>query len=293
MAEIDLSISIVNYNTSKDVIALLESIYRHAKDVVFEVLLVDNASNDDVQEIVQSYPDVKFIKNAKNVFFTKADNQNLSRAKGKYIISINSDCLVTPGALQTMMHFLEHHQDVGAVAPKIMYPDGEIQASMSNFITASYGLMLFSGLTRVFPGNKIHSHVMPSSLNYDPGKVQDGEVLYGACIMTKQEVLATVGVKDEHLVHGWDEYDWSKRMTSAGWKLKYLPDATILHHRSLSREKAEKSSDAKKILDGYHWNGLLYLYKKHFGFMLYFLLKCMRTVSCCKSFVYRLLTGKR
>jgi GT2 family glycosyltransferase len=111
---------------------------------------------------------------------------------------------------------------------------------------------------------------MQPEVTYDPIKPQEAEVLYGACIMIRHEILETVGLKDENLVHGWDEYDWCKRISNHGWKLYYTPDSELIHYRGATRKKAD---GLKVNLHKYHLEGLFYLYKKHYGISKYILLK--------------------
>jgi GT2 family glycosyltransferase len=273
--QIELSISIVNYNTIDKTKNLIDSIYNYADGISSEILLVDNASNEGIDDIIKQFPEVKVIQNQLNVFFTKADNQNLARAKGKYILSINSDTMVTPGTIKTMIDFLLKHPDVGAITPKIIYPDGSIQPSTGKFVTLAFGFYEVLGLNRFFPNHRAYTYVMPDKLDYDPEYPHEAEVLYGACIMIRREVLETVGLKDEKLIHGWDEYDWCKRMIQYGWKLSYVPNAVIIHHRGASREKTGTNSDISKILERYSWDGFFYLYKKHFGVHIYIILRTL------------------
>ena len=272
-SELDLSISIVNYNTAAETNKLINSIYNSTKSINYEILLVDNASKEPIDDIVNKYPDVKVIQNSKNLFFTKADNQNLTRAKGKYIVSINSDAFVLQDALNVMINCLDTHPFVGAVTPKIIYPDGVLQRSLGEFVTLGFGFCFASGLPRFYPNIKAFTDVMPNKITYDPDSMQEAKLLYGACIMVRREVLETVGLKDENLIHGWDEYDWCKRMTQHGWKLLYAPGAVITHSRGASRDKLETCSESAKLLDYYSWQGFFYLYKKYYGIHVYLMLK--------------------
>ena len=87
-----LSISLINYNNMELLKKCLISIYKNIRKIKFEVLLVDNASKDgSVKMVQQLFPKVKLIKNKKNLIFTKAHNQNLSKIRGKYFLVLNED----------------------------------------------------------------------------------------------------------------------------------------------------------------------------------------------------------
>ncbi len=286
---IELSISIVNYNTTDSLLNLIESITNNLKNIVYEILVVDNDSVDDVNRITDKYKNVKLIRNSTNFYFTKADNQNLLRAKGQYIVSINSDTLVTPNALENMIVFLKDHHDVGAVTPKFIYPDGRLQESIGPFLTLRSGLLHASGFNGWCAKTKANHSVASGSINDNPDISQEAEVLYGACIMVRRDVLDTVGVKDEKLIHGWDEYDWCKRIKDAGWKLYYVPNSVIVHYRSKSIKKIKGESKKIRAIWRLSWDGFFYFYKKHFGFVAYLLLKTVWYLSLPYRLVSRLL----
>lgn len=276
-----LSISLVDYNLTDMVINLIKSAYGTAKNIELEILVVDNKSADEPEKITQNFPKVSVIRNKENVFFTKADNQNILRTTGDYIMTITPDAYFLPGALDTMVEFLEQHTDVGAIVPKISYPDGKLQVSYSPFPNFWFGVFSLLGIHHFFPNNFLKRKIMPSEINYDPDKIREAEVLYGACIVVRREVLNTVGGKDEKFVHGWDEYDWCYRIRQAGWKLCYVPEARIVHLRSVSFNKAMSVPASRKILRKHHWTGFLRLYKKYFSYPAYCFLKALWLIRYC------------
>jgi O-antigen biosynthesis protein len=285
---IELSISIVNYNTTDRVLDLLQSIYTNLKNVDYEILIVDNSSNDDPSRILLNYKDVKLILNPINQYFTKADNQNFVRAKGQFILSINPDTLVRPYAIENMIDFLKKHKEAGAVTPRFIYPDGKEQASIAPFLSLKNSLVEASGLNKLFPKNKMKLLNASGMVFYDPEITQEAEVLYGACIMIRREVLEGVGLKDEKFVHGWDEYDWCMRIKKGGWKLFYIHDSVIVHHRSESIKNIKNDSLKTKKVDKHGRDGYFYLHYKHFGFGAYILLRIIWALNSSISRFRRL-----
>lgn len=276
---IELSICIVNYNLTDCVIKLIDSIYEYVTGITFEILVVDNASDDSPKRILNKYKNVNLIINDTNCFFTKADNQNLTRAKGKYILSINPDTLVAQNTVQNMIDFLRNNADVGAVAPKIVFPDGQLQVSITPFLTMKYSFFEALGINKLYPNNKTKLSVDPAYIYYDPEISHEAEVLYGACIMIRREVTETVGPKDEKIVHGWDEYDWCKRMYDYGWKLCYVPNAVLIHYRSESITKIKDDLIKLDRIDKIGRNGYYYLHRKHFGYTAYLILRILWSVN--------------
>lgn len=270
VSQVDVSICIVNYNVSEEVDNLLTLLEKAASSTVSEVLLVDNASSDGILDVVARHPGVRLIRNAQNRFFTAADNQNLARARGHYVVSLNPDTVPEPGALTRMRRYLEEHPAVGAVSPRFMFPDGRVQPSLGHFPSLAFGILEAAGLNLALPWNRINRAMWPDGLDYDPDREQDGEILYGACIMVRREVLETVGLKDEALVHGWDEYDWCRRMVRAGWTLRYIPEAVVLHYQGASRPHQTEG-----VLAKHHWQGFFHLYRKYYGWPVFLMLKCL------------------
>ena len=267
---IDLSVCIVNYNVSDKIDLLLTALEAELQGISHEILLVDNASSDGILEVIARHPSTLFIRNEKNRYFTAADNQNLARAKGRYIVSLNPDTVPQPGALIRLRRTFEERPEVGAVTPKCVFPDGRNQLCLGHFPWLGFGVMEAAGLNLALPWNRINKTMWPDSLDYDPDTEQDAEILYGACIMVRREMLENVGLKDEHLVHGWDEYDWCRRITLAGWKMRYVPEALVTHFQGTSRPHQKEW-----VLDTYHRQGLFYLYRKHYGLLAFLLVRSL------------------
>ena len=110
MSSIDVSIVIVNWNTRRLLLDCLASIYETIKDLRFEVFVVDNGSTDgSVAAVRQAYPHVKLIENAENRGFAAANNQGLRRMAGRYALLLNSDAVLTDGAVTRLVRFMDAH----------------------------------------------------------------------------------------------------------------------------------------------------------------------------------------
>ncbi len=132
----DISIIIVNWNTSKLLMQCLESIYRAEPRPTFEIIVVDNGSSDDsISVCAAHFPDIQVISNEQNLGFAKANNQALMVAKGRYLLLLNSDTIVLPGAMDEMVRIADNHAEVGAIGPRLLNMDGTLQYSWSSFPT--------------------------------------------------------------------------------------------------------------------------------------------------------------
>ncbi|WP_243664828.1 glycosyltransferase family 2 protein [Rhodothermus marinus] len=121
----DLSVIIVNYNVRDLLEQALRSVFRAADGLELEVFVVDNNSVDGSVEMVRAhFPEVHLIANTENVGFSRANNQAIRRARGRYLLLLNPDTIVQEDTLRAMVDFLDAHPEVGAAGCKILNPDG-------------------------------------------------------------------------------------------------------------------------------------------------------------------------
>jgi GT2 family glycosyltransferase len=226
----DLSIVILNWNT-RDLLRALLSTARNCQPAVScEWIVVDNASTDGSPAMVaEEFPEIRLIRRETNGGFSVGCNTGLRAASGRYLLLLNSDTEIHPGSLETMVEFLDGHPDVGAVGPKLLNPDGSVQASCRTF--PGFHTALFhrkSLLTRLFPGNRYsRAYLMADLDRTEPSEV---DWVIGAAMMVRSEVIEQVGLLDEDFFMYAEDVDWCWRMRQKGWRILYLPSATLLHH---------------------------------------------------------------
>src|SRR5688572_142432 len=123
-------IIIVSWNTARLLENCLVSILAGLPASPFEIWVVDNASSDGTPRMVrEKFPQVHLIENHENVGFARANNQAIQQCTGKYILLLNPDTLVSSGALQALIDFLDNHLEAGAAGARIINPDGSLQVS--------------------------------------------------------------------------------------------------------------------------------------------------------------------
>jgi GT2 family glycosyltransferase len=212
----DLSIIIVNWNTSALLIQCLDSIYQAAPRLTFEIIVVDNGSTDDSVKIIKTYfPSVHIIGNSRNVGFARANNQGLAIAKGRYSLLLNSDTLVLPNALDKLVHYADEHLEAGMVGPKMLNIDGSLQESWAKFPA------FWSEIT----GRTIRNR-RPIG---DPPHAYDVDWVSGAGMLVRSKMVDSVGMLDEDYFFYSEEVDWCFRIKAKGWKVHYLPASEIFH----------------------------------------------------------------
>lgn len=238
-----IAIVIVNYNTSELLRACLQSIPAGLKTGTCDVWVVDNGSSDDSIAMVQrEFPTVRCIVSAHNGGFSYANNlairQILADADAPpYLMILNPDTVVTPGAFDVLVAYLKAHHDVGAVGPRLLLPDGTLDlACRRSFPSPEVSLWRMTGLARLFPK---HPRFGRYNMTYvDPLHTIDVDALVGACMLMPTAVVREVGLLDETYFMYGEDLDWCYRFKMYGWRIVYVADA-VVHHvkRASSRQR--------------------------------------------------------
>ena len=224
-----LSICIVNYNAKDYLKGCLQSIYASGCKHPFEIVMVDNASRDGSVEMVQTdFPQVRLIRNESNAGFSHANNTALRMARGKYLLWLNNDTVVFPGALDILVEFLDQHPEVGIVSPKVLNSDGTLQFQCRRGLPTLWGAFCYvSGLSRVFAKNPFFTGYLLTHLDEDRQASVDS--VSGACLMGRRKILDQIGYPDEGYFMFAEDLDWCCLARQAGWQVIYLPEARIIH----------------------------------------------------------------
>lgn len=218
-----LSIIIVNWNVRDALKDCLESIRKNVSGIVHEVIIVDNNSSDgSVEMIEKEYPEVILIKNRQNLGYSRANNQGIMKAKGKYALILNPDTIVLPGTVEKMYRFLEDNQKVGACGPSIL--DSNYQPFSPMIYDPTFWELFGKDtfLRKFFPK-------LSSPRYLQPRKRKEVERLSGCCFLSRKEALRTVGLFDERIFLFYEEADLFFRLRRKGWAVYYLPELSIVH----------------------------------------------------------------
>jgi hypothetical protein len=271
----DLSVIIVSWNTRdllreclRSVVSRQSSVVSHQSSVVSlqssqasilktedcqlttEVLVIDNASTDGSAGMVcTEFPEAQLIVNRENVGFARANNQGIRASQGRYVVLLNSDTIVRPGALAKLVAFMDDHPQAGAVGPRLRRGDGAVQPYAFGG-DPTLGYLLRRGANRLLFRRHLH--------DWATDVVQDVDWVAGTCLTVRREAFEGVGLLDESIFMYFEDNDWCLRLRQAGWKVYYNPQAEIVHigGQSLAKNPAAQRS--------YH-ESLRYFYAKHYG----------------------------
>jgi GT2 family glycosyltransferase len=222
----DLSVIIVSYNTREMTLKCLESLYADIGEIPAEIIVVDNASADDsVNALRTGFPHVRIIANEINLGFGAANNQAMRIARGQYILLLNSDAFLKPGAVAGLIRYLHEHPGTALVGPRLLNPDGSLQLSCYKFpspIRATCENLL---LTAAFPRHSMFGDYRAWAHDAE----RDVDFVIGACALVRREAVQKIGMFDEAFFIYAEETDWQKRMADAGWKVGFTPAAQVIH----------------------------------------------------------------
>ena len=211
----------------------LASIVANPPTSPFEIWVVDNASTDESPRIVhEKFPQVHLVENAENVGFARANNQAIQQCTGAYILLLNPDTLVESGAIQALINFLSENSEAGASGAKILNPDGSLQISSHPRPTLSRELWRLFHLDRLWP------YAEYPKIKWETNQAQEVDVLIGASLMVRKEILDEVGFLDEDYFIYSEEVDLCYRIQRAGSRLFWVPQAEVVHFGGQSTQQA-------------------------------------------------------
>jgi Predicted glycosyltransferases len=234
-----IGVIIVSYNTSALLAACLESL--GACTLPLRIVVVDNASQDESVLLTQTrFPTVEVCALESNRGFAAATNIGFRRLAGAnetpalsripFTLVLNPDTVVHPGAVETLVRFLQAHPRAGLVSPRLLNPDGTVQRAAFRFPTLAMSLLEVFPPGEVLPGRLYNSwwHGRYPQEGQGTVPLQIDHPL-GACMLVRQATVAEVGLLDEHYFMYSEEIAWCWRIRQAGWTIWQVPQAQVVH----------------------------------------------------------------
>ncbi|MBK8984286.1 MAG: glycosyltransferase [Ignavibacteria bacterium] len=204
-------------------------------------IFVDNNSIDGSSEhIEKKYPDVKIIRNTKNIGFSKANNIALRQAKGKYVLILNPDTLMEENTFSRLIRFCDEHKNTGAVTSKLILGNGKLDSACKrSFPVPSVAIPRILGLSSLFPKSKLFGKYNLTFL--DENKIWEVDAICGAFMFIPKAVLDNVGLFDEDYFMYGEDIDLCYRIKKCGYKIFYFPEVTTIHFKGESTRKTNLS----------------------------------------------------
>jgi GT2 family glycosyltransferase len=256
MPDLELSVTICSWNTLEDTRACLRSLEQVRDEAHFEVIVVDNNSEDGSGSMVsEEFPWVRLEAMSRNLGFTGGQNHAIGIRRAPHALLLNSDTLVHRGALRTVLDYLYEHPQVGVVGPKLLNPDGSLQYSCRRFPNPMAALFRNTPVGKLFPNNRFtRDYLMTDWVHDQPREV---DWVSGAALLARKELLEQTGGLDPSYFMYLEDVDLCWRAWELGFKVVYVPTAVITHAIGRSTDKAPN-----RMIGRFH-KSMLMFYRKN------------------------------
>ena len=276
---IDLSIVVVNWNSLSPTTAALSSLAASTSGIEYEIIVVDNGSRDgSVEALKQRFPQATLIGNPDNRGFSKANNQGMRVARGRYVVLLNSDTVQIGNALGEAVRYMDGHRDVGALGIRHLNADEarSVQPSCFAFPRAWHAILDVLG-------------VRLAAAERQPVLAErDVDWVCGSFLCVRRECLEAVGLLDERFFVYDEDIDWCRRAWNLGWKVRFWPGVAMIHLGAATRPHMRDKTFV-------HFRSRLSYIAKHqsrFAGLVYYLAMSVRLAGATFGHVVRFVTGR-
>lgn len=215
-----VSIVVTAYGRFEETLACLHAIRRSGTAIAYEVILIEDASDEREMARFGTVPGLRYHANAENLGFLGSANQALALAGGEYVHFLNNDTLVQPGWLDALLRTFTTFHDCGMAGSKLVYPDGRLQEA---------GGIVWSDADAC-------NHGKGDAADRSPyGYTHEADYVSGASLLLRTEVLRALGGFDGVFAPAYyEDTDLAFRVRQAGWKVYLQPGSVVVHHEGLS-----------------------------------------------------------
>ena len=251
----DLSIIIVNWNGGGLLKRCVETIVSSEPRVTYEVVIIDNASEDDsllqlnqseTAAFLNSNQQLRIFKNSENRGFGAANNQAFGLTHSPFVFLLNLDTEVHPGTIDTLMRTIVSDPKIGACGPKILNADGSLQISaFFNPPRVWHTFLSQLKLYYLLPPRIRGELLLGQHWHHD--RQRSVPMLSGAAMLARRQMIEEVGGFDERFHMYAEDNEWCWRITRSEWKLVFVPDAVVLHYGGQSSMKRWSSDEKLRI----------------------------------------------
>ncbi len=229
----DLAIIIVSYNTRDDLCVCLRSLHEPPPATSHETVVVDNGSGDGSADAARAWGGVRVIEAGTNLGFARASNLGIRSSAGEFVLLLNSDTIVPPGAIDALVADLRAHPEAGIVGPRIVDSHGRPEISfgpmmglLNEMVQKTRGRLYARGTRAIVAGvdRRVRSEHYPDWVS-------------GACLLVRRAVAEEVGLLDERFFIYGEDVDLCAMVRRRGYRVRFTPVAEIIHHRGRSVAK--------------------------------------------------------
>lgn len=236
-----VAVVIVNYQSYAELHACLASLGPARAEV--SLVVVDHATSAEAADTIgAAFPHVHLLRVDANEGFAAGVNRGTRLLGARYTILLNPDSIATPDLPSQLAAWMDEHPDAGVAGPRILNNDGSTQPSARRFPDLTTGIAgRSSWLTRVLPNNALSRHNLAPSTQAGAGPA-GVDWVSGACLIVRREAFEAVGGMDEGFFLYWEDADFCRRLTEAGWRVMYVPSISVRHTGGASSRHAADAS---------------------------------------------------
>lgn len=277
-----VSIIIVHYKNKKALFDCLSSIKKTKTKISYEVIIIDNDEKKTIRvKLKKKFPRVNYVESPENIGYGAGNNLGAKYAKGKYLFYLNPDTEVQEKTIDSLVLFLEKSKKTAIAAPNLIDKSGKIFEQLgSRTLTPIRGMVVLSFLNRLFSNNPVSNRYFLRDVNKD--KEYETDAVPGSAFMIIKEVFDEVGQFDENFFLYFEESDLCKRVGEAGYKMFFIPQASVVHHVGKSTPKTKK---VKKIFN----QSRFYYFRKHYGIIWATIVEIFAKLSCWHAALFVIL----
>ena len=252
---------VVNYNTRELLSPCILALRAAARGFALQIVIVDNASRDGSQEALRrDFADCELLFNEVNIGFGRANNQALPLARGRYLLLVNTDAFLAPGALEATVGYLEAEAACGIVGVRLVGRDGELQPSCRYFPTPWNEFLSRTGLARWFASTRL-----VDDMGWDHDAIRECDWVPGCFYLVRRSVVEAVGLFDPRFFLYYEEVDHCRAVKAAGWRVVYHPGTTVVHLGGESAKSDSAVTLSGRQIDALQIESSLLYHRKHHG----------------------------
>lgn len=243
---VELVIIVVNWNGGDLLKRCLASIAAHPPSFTYEIVVVDNASTDGSREWLQSLNDsIRLVTNDANVGFGQANNRAFVETTAPFLLLLNNDAEVTAKSIDALVATMKTEAKIGVVGPRLVNPDGSLQASVWRNPTTPFELLANAfRLYKILPG-KLRANLL-LGYHWDHSHRREASLLSGAALLVRRSVIDSVGGFDQRFHMYGEDTEWCLRISRGGWQMVFEPEAVVIHHGGASASKRWTSLEKRR-----------------------------------------------
>jgi N-acetylglucosaminyl-diphospho-decaprenol L-rhamnosyltransferase len=271
-----LAVVIINYNTRDHLRRCLDSLGDAGRA---ELVVVDDGSSDgSVAMVREEYPHVRCVANGATASgYGAAANRGVGASQAPYVLLLNSDTILPPGAIATLSCYLDRHPRVGIAGPRLANPDGSLQVSTFPYPEPMHMLIRETSLLHLVGLLPVVRDYYLLTWPHD-GERNVPWVL-GAALLIRREAFEAVGGFDAGFYMYSEEVDLCYRVARAGWQVRFTPEATIVHvgGASVNQMRAEMTAQL--------YRSRLRFYRQHYSLRAMRLFKLILTYFMLRNLI--------